>query len=74
MGLPAQPARPGGPPVLIGGNSDAALDRVVALGDGWLGADLGPAETAGVDLLVIDVMNLPHAPTAVERIVGLVGA
>ncbi|QNO36883.1 TIGR03619 family F420-dependent LLM class oxidoreductase [Protaetiibacter sp. SSC-01] len=129
MGLPAQPARPGGPPVLIGGNSDAALDRVVALGDGWLGADLDPVETAavleriaerrratgrpaselelstrirvepeggddalggvdpgalrdrlaayaaiGVDLLVIDVMNLPHAPTAVERIAGFAGA
>ncbi len=45
MGLPAQPARPGGPPVLVGGNSDAALRRVAALGDGWLGADLSPAET-----------------------------
>lgn len=46
MGLPAQPARPGGPPVLIGGNTDAAARRVIALGDGWLGADLTPAQTA----------------------------
>jgi len=123
MGLPAQPARSGGPPVLVGGNSDAALVRVVELGDGWLGADLDPVETArriarirdgmraagrwtpfvelsmrirlepqgggdalggidpgelrdriaayaasGVTLLVLDVMNLPDAAAAIERI------
>ncbi|MCS0498895.1 TIGR03619 family F420-dependent LLM class oxidoreductase [Protaetiibacter mangrovi] len=45
MGLPARPARPGGPPILVGGNTEAAARRVVALGDGWLGADLTPAET-----------------------------
>jgi probable F420-dependent oxidoreductase len=123
MGLPAQPARAGGPPVLVGGNSPAALRRVVALGDGWLGADLSPGETAefvgrlgtalaevgrpaesvelsmririepqggggvlggidpgelrhrladyaatGIDLLVVDVMNLPDIPAAVEAV------
>jgi len=123
MGLPAQPSRPGGPPVLIGGNSPAALRRVVALGDGWLGADLTPGETAGfvgrlgaalgeagrsagavelsmririeprggsgplggvdpgelrdrlaayaatgIDLLVVDVMNLPEVSAAIEAV------
>lgn len=31
------PARPGGPPLLLGGNSPAALRRATRLGDGWLG-------------------------------------
>lgn len=30
------------PPVLVGGESDAALRRVAALGDGWYGFDLEP--------------------------------
>lgn len=30
-----KPARPGGIPIWIGGNSDAALRRVVRLGDAW---------------------------------------
>lgn len=119
MGLPAQPSRPGGPPVLIGGNSEAAARRVVALGDGWLGADLTPEETSaflvrlgelgaetdelelsmrirvepvggadalggtdpgalrerlaayaatGIDLLVVDVLNLPDPVAALEAV------
>jgi len=31
------------PPILVGGESDAALRRVAALGDGWYGFDLDPA-------------------------------
>ena len=31
-------------PVFIGGNSDKALDRVVAYGDGWYGFNLSPDE------------------------------
>jgi probable F420-dependent oxidoreductase len=30
-----KPARPGGPPILIGGESAAALERAARLGDGW---------------------------------------
>jgi probable F420-dependent oxidoreductase len=30
-----KPVRPGGPPVWVGGNSKAAFDRAVRLGDGW---------------------------------------
>ncbi|MBF6557892.1 MAG: LLM class F420-dependent oxidoreductase [Acidimicrobiales bacterium] len=33
-------------PVVLGGNSDAALDRVVAYGDGWYGFNLSKGETA----------------------------
>lgn len=43
--LPASAGREGAPPVLVGGNSDAAFRRVARLGDGWLGVDLGPEET-----------------------------
>jgi probable F420-dependent oxidoreductase len=31
-----KPARPGGPPIHVGGDSPAALARVAATGDGWL--------------------------------------
>jgi probable F420-dependent oxidoreductase len=30
-----KPSRPGGPPILIGGESEAALRRAARLGDGW---------------------------------------
>lgn len=43
MALAASTFSPGGPPILIGGNSPAALARAASLGDGWLGADLEPA-------------------------------
>jgi probable F420-dependent oxidoreductase len=33
--LSPPPARPGGPPVWVGGNSDAGLRRAARLGDGW---------------------------------------
>lgn len=34
-GIAPPPARPGGPPIWIGGNSDAGIRRAVASGDGW---------------------------------------
>lgn len=30
-----KPAQPGGPPIWVGGNSDAAFQRIALLGDGW---------------------------------------
>jgi probable F420-dependent oxidoreductase len=33
-------------PIIVGGNSDAALGRVAAFGDGWYGFDLGAAAAA----------------------------
>jgi alkanesulfonate monooxygenase SsuD/methylene tetrahydromethanopterin reductase-like flavin-dependent oxidoreductase (luciferase family) len=35
--LEPQPRRPGGPPLLVGGTSPAALRRAAVRGDGWLG-------------------------------------
>jgi probable F420-dependent oxidoreductase len=46
------PANKPHPPILVGGNSDAALRRVVAHGDGWLAANGGPTDlAAGLDRL-----------------------
>jgi probable F420-dependent oxidoreductase len=34
-------------PILIGGHSDAALDRAARLGDGWIAAGMGPERLKG---------------------------
>ena len=39
-----KPAQSGGPPILVGGSSDAALRRVARLGDGWIPNLLRPAQ------------------------------
>lgn len=36
VAIEPRPARPGGPPILVGGRSGAALRRAGRLGDGWL--------------------------------------
>ena len=38
MAMEPKPARPGGPPIWIGGGSTAALRRTARLGDGWMGS------------------------------------
>ena len=40
--LATRPFTPGGPPILIGGNSPAALRRTATIADGWLAFDLTP--------------------------------
>jgi probable F420-dependent oxidoreductase len=41
-----KPVQPGGPPILVGGNTPAALDRARRLGDGWFGWALSIEEVA----------------------------
>jgi probable F420-dependent oxidoreductase len=36
MGMDPKPVQPGGPPIWLGGDSEAALHRVGRLGDGWM--------------------------------------
>jgi len=43
-----KPARPGGVPLFVGGESKAALRRVARLGDGWLPYKLPVEDAAGV--------------------------
>ena len=43
-----KPWNPGGPPVMVGGESDRALRRAARLGDGWLGMSHTPASAARV--------------------------
>jgi probable F420-dependent oxidoreductase len=38
-----KPPQAGGPPILVGGESPAALRRVARLGDGWIGQEHTPA-------------------------------
>jgi probable F420-dependent oxidoreductase len=42
-----KPVRHRSVPIVVGGNSDAALDRVAAYGDGWYGFNLSPDEVPG---------------------------
>ena len=39
--LDPKPLSPGGPPILIGGNSLPAMRRAVRIGDGWYGVWMG---------------------------------
>jgi probable F420-dependent oxidoreductase len=51
-----KPTRAGGVPILIGGESDAALRRVAKLGDGWLPYNL-PVEEAPVVIARLQEMT-----------------
>jgi probable F420-dependent oxidoreductase len=46
LGVP--PVTPGGPPIWVGGHSDAALRRALRFGDGWYGTGTSAAELTGV--------------------------
>ncbi len=39
IGFAPKPVRPGGPPILVGGESAAAMRRAILLGDGWIAMD-----------------------------------
>jgi probable F420-dependent oxidoreductase len=43
-----KPPQPGGPPILIGGESPAALRRTARLGDGWIGQEHTPGSLPAV--------------------------
>lgn len=44
MAMEPKPPQQGGPPIWIGGGSDAALRRTARMGDGWMGSALGSEE------------------------------
>ena len=55
------------PPILFGGESDAALRRVAQLGQGWYGFQLGPDEVG--DRLKSAAEVEPYAEAGVEELV-----
>lgn len=46
--LGVKPRTPGGPPVWVGGHSDAALRRALRFADGWHGAGVAHGDVAGI--------------------------
>lgn len=67
LGVP--PVTPGGPPVWVGGHSDAALLRALRFGDGWYGT--GVTAAAG---LTACTAWLPIAAEHVEKAMDWIAA
>ena len=67
-----KPLRPGGVPVLIGGESEAALRRVARLGDGWLPYNLPVDAAAGVIARLKDMVRAEGRDPERLRIIKIV--
>ncbi|WP_042422046.1 LLM class flavin-dependent oxidoreductase [Streptacidiphilus anmyonensis] len=63
LGVP--PLTPGGPPVWIGGSSEAALRRALRYGDGWYGSGVDAADVLDVRRRLHD---LAATPAEAERL------
>lgn len=68
-----KPAQPGGPPILVGGNSEAAMRRVAALGDGWLPTAMSPAEYAAASARLEELAGSRTRPLRALNIFTAVG-
>jgi probable F420-dependent oxidoreductase len=76
-----KPLQPGGPPVLVGGNADRAIDRAVAFGDEWMPNRVGTidymleriasfharAAEAGREPMPVTLSSATRDPAAIER-------
>ena len=60
------PARPGGPPIWIGGSSPAAMRRVVARGDGWLPQGPPPMGTSNAIAMIREERASAGLPAAFD--------
>ena len=59
------------PPIYLGGKSDAALDRVATLGDGWYAYDIPPKEVAlRLDSLDSKMQQTGRSLDQIELMVG----
>lgn len=69
-----KPAREGGLPILIGGESDAALRRVARCGDGWIAYKLGVEEAPErIALLRRLTEEQGREPDGLRIVVGIFG-
>ena len=66
-GVRPHPARRGGIPIWIGGHSEAALRRVVAVGDGWHPLGLRPPVTLHPPELALKIHRLNDLAVAAGR-------
>lgn len=73
MGMEPKPVQTGGPPIWIGGDSDAALRRVGRLGDGWLAMGEGDDLMAAVPAKVAVIRAAAEAAGRDFSRIGLQG-
>jgi alkanesulfonate monooxygenase SsuD/methylene tetrahydromethanopterin reductase-like flavin-dependent oxidoreductase (luciferase family) len=66
-GVRPHPARRGGIPIWIGGHSEAALRRVVAVGDGWHPLGLRPPVTLHPPELAVKIRQLTDMAVVAGR-------
>lgn len=66
VGVAPRPVRPGGPPIWIGGSSEAAIRRAATLGDGWLPQGPPPMGTSNAIALIRDVRAAAGLPEAFD--------
>jgi len=68
MAMEPKPAQAGGPPIWIGGGSNAALRRAARLGDGWMGSAIVDDETivASLDTIRSEAEAVGRDPAEIE--------
>jgi len=66
-----KPVQPGGPPIVVGGESTAALRRAARLGDGWIGMDhTFESAAAQVEKLRVLLQENDRDPEHFDYIIG----
>ena len=68
MAMEPKPAQAGGPPIWIGGGSNAALRRAARLGDGWMGSAIVDDDTivASLDRIRSEAEAVGRDPAEIE--------
>jgi len=68
-----KPVQPGGPPIWVGGASEAAINRIATLGDGWHADDASPDQLKSVteQLQALTAKNGRSAEISLRRTVDL---
>lgn len=71
VGFAPKPVQPGGPPILVGGESDVAMRRAITLGDGWIAMDHDLSEARSLVGRFHEVeVELGHDPGSTPITIG----